>query len=186
MLALVLPWVVLAAWITAGGRTELRQADCIIVLGARALADGTPGPTLRARVDQGVRLWKAGWSPFLLMTGGRGQDGTVEGEVSRDYAASQGVPVAAMEFEGSSHNTRENFLYAREIMVRRGWHTCLVVTDPFHERRSLMLARDFGLEPFPAPTFEGPNWRRWSNFSLFTVRECFSMLKYGWQSLYNS
>ena len=180
LLALV-PWLGLVSWITAGGRTELHQVDCIIVLGARSLADGTPGPTLKARLDKGISLHKSGWAPFLLLTGGLGGDGSVEGEVGRNYALAQSVPAANLEYEGESHNTRDNLINARQIMRKRGWHSCLIVTDPFHIRRSLLLAGDLGLQAYPAPTFEGPNWLNWYDWSLFTGRECFSMAKYLWQ-----
>ena len=39
---------------------------------------------------------------------------------------------------------------------RRGVHSVLVVTDPFHEDRSMAIASDMGLEPFPTPTRSSP------------------------------
>jgi uncharacterized SAM-binding protein YcdF (DUF218 family) len=166
-------------WITwAGLRTELRPVDCIVVLGARSLADGTPGPSLQARCARGVQLWHDKWAPVLVFTGGRGASGSVEGEVGLRYARAHGVPDSALYYEGGSHNTYENFLYASQLMRARGWHRCLVVTDPFHEPRSLALARNAGLEAYPAPTFEGPGWRNWSSWTFYTLRESVSWMKY--------
>lgn len=176
---IVLLWVLGMAWITwAGTRTDLRKVDCIVVLGARALADGSPGPSLRARCQRGVELWRQRWAPILLFTGGRGQSGTVEGEVGLRYALAQGVPATALHYEGSSHNTRQNFLYASQVMRIHQWHSCLLVTDPFHEPRALALAQQFGLEAYPAPTFTGPAWRNWGTWGLYTVRESLSWVKY--------
>lgn len=172
-------WLGLAGWITwAGNRVQLRKADCIVVLGARSLPDGQPGPSLRARCDHGVQLWRQGWAPFILCTGGLGDSGTVEGLVALKYIQGQGVPEEKIVYEGLSHTTRENFFYAQQLMLARGWQTCLVVSDPFHLPRSLSIARGLALEAYPAPTFEGPGWKSWSGWTFYTVRETFAWLKH--------
>ena len=179
---LVLAWLAFAGWLTwAGCATRLRPADCLVVLGARALADGTPGPSLEARCQRGVELWREGWAPALLFTGGRGEAGTVEGEVGASWARVRGVPSEALVVEGQSRTTRENLFFAARLMRERGWSRCLVVTDPFHMPRALALARDAGLEADPAPTFAGPAWRRWGPWAYYTVRETLAWGKYGWQ-----
>ena len=172
-------WLAFLVWITwAGMRTELRRVDCLVVLGARALADGTPGPSLRARLERALELWRAGWAPALVCTGGRGQDGTVEGEVERNWLLGRGVPAAAVLWEDRSHTTRENFVEASRLMRERGWRSCLVVTDPFHEPRAMSMARAAGLDASPAPTFSGPAWQRWGTWSFYTVRESAGWVKY--------
>lgn len=182
LLTVGLAWLGFMLWITlAGLRVELRKVDCIVVLGARSLADGTPGPSLRARCQHGVDLWKAGWAPVLLFTGGRGSTGSVEGVTGMRFAREQGVPQSALYYEGWSHTTRENFHYAARVMRQHGWKSCLVVTDPFHQPRSLALAADEGLTAYPAPTFEGPAWKRWPTFAFYTLRESASWCKYWWE-----
>lgn len=178
-LAMFFGWLGLATWITVAGQTtDLRKVDCILVPGAKAEADGTPGVSLTGRVNRAVELWKEGWAPAILFTGGRGETGTVEGEVAQRYAVSQGVPLEATDLEGSSHNTRQNFEYAREVMQKHGWKSCLVVTDPFHEPRCMLLAHDTGVEAYPAPTFSGPAWKKWGTLAFYTCRETVSMAKY--------
>lgn len=184
MAALALAWLALAGWITwAGCETRLRPADCIVVLGARSLADGTPGPSLQGRCERALELWREGWAPVLLFTGGRGEMGTVEGEVGAAWARARGVPAEALLIEDQSHTTRENLEFAARLMRERGWSRCLVVTDPFHIPRGLALAEDAGLQADPAPTFAGPAWRKWGTWAWYTFRETFAWLKYGWQRL---
>jgi uncharacterized SAM-binding protein YcdF (DUF218 family) len=181
---LLLLWLVLATWISVSGRkTDLRKVDCIIVPGARVEVDGRPGLSLKARLDHAIALWKEGWAPGLLCTGGLGETGYIEGQIAKDYAISCGVPAEAIDFEGSSHDTRANFSFAKPVMERHGWQSCLVVTDPFHEKRCLMLAGDLGIEAYPAPTFDGPGFRRWSSWAFYTCRETVAMAKYAWQRL---
>lgn len=180
---LVLAWLAFAGWITwAGCETRLRPADCIVVLGARSLADGTPGASLEGRCRRALELWREGWAPVLLFTGGRGETGTVEGEVGAAWARARGVPAEALVIEDRSHTTRENLEFAAAIMRKRGWSRCLVVTDPFHIPRAMALARDAGLQADPAPTFAGPAWRKWNTWAWYTFRETFAWVKYAWPS----
>ena len=168
-----------AMWIHRGGRAQPpRYADCVVVPGTRSLADGTPGKALTARLNRAISLYREGWVQGLVCTGGRGESGTIEGEVERDYALKAGVPSSVIELERSSHNTRENFYFARELMRKRGWRTCLVATDPFHMRRCVQLAHDWGLEAYPAPTFEGPSSRSAASSVYYTLRETGSWFKY--------
>lgn len=181
-LVLLCAWLSVLVWIDrAGQQVDLQKVDCILVLGSRAEADGTPGESLRGRMDRAIELYQAGWAQSIFCTGGRGESGTVESEVARDYAVRRGVPVSALVCESQSHNTRENYAFAAPLMQRRGWKRCLVVTDPFHEPRALALAADYGLVAYPAPSFTGPASVRLGSRLFYTIRESFSWLKYLYQ-----
>src|SRR5687767_2551297 len=79
-------WVVSFGLVLLWQRIDARRpAQAIVVLGA-AQWDGRPSPVLRARVDHAVGLWKKGFAPVLIMTGGRGPgDTTTEAAVERRY-----------------------------------------------------------------------------------------------------
>lgn len=178
-----LAWLALFGWIVrASHRVDIRRADCILVLGARSLPDGAPGPSLEGRLERAYELWKAGWAPAIVCTGGRGASGTVESEVSRNWLMSRGVPGTAIFCERESHNTRQNFEFAVPILKQQGYRTCLVVTDPFHEPRSLALASQFGVQGYPAPALDGPSNRRWGSWLYYVTRETLSWIKFGLES----
>ncbi len=42
------------------------------------------------------------------------------------------------------------------MLLAHGDSTVLMVTDPFHEDRSLAIASDLGLVPYPTPTRTSP------------------------------
>ena len=179
MITPALLWLALALWITgSGSRTLLKKCDCILVLGARSLADGTPGPSFLARCQKAVELWRAGWAPRIFFTGGKGDSGSIEGLVGVNFARAQGLPESDLFYENQSHTTRENFYWAAWHMRSRGWNSCLVVTDPFHEPRSLALAQEYGLTAYPAPTFEGPSCKRPGSWAYYTARETLAWMKY--------
>jgi uncharacterized SAM-binding protein YcdF (DUF218 family) len=176
-------WVALEILIFAYGLfPQLTVCDCIIVLGTRSLADGTPGPSLTARCDWAAALWKNEYSKNVICTGGLGADGTVESEASRNYLSQKGIPKHSIKIEKFSHNTRENFLFAKEIMQEHNWKSCLVVTDPFHELRSVWTAEQLNLDAYPAPTYSGPSWNRYGTWIYYQMRESGSMLKFAFET----
>ncbi len=50
--------------------TDATHFDTLIVLGYPAFPDGTPRPEMRERVLEGVREYRAGVAPRIIMTGG--------------------------------------------------------------------------------------------------------------------
>lgn len=147
--------------------------------GARVEASGQPGPSLKARLDEALRLYQEGRAKTIVCTGGRGESGPIESEAARDYLVARGVPLPAIVLERMSHTTWENFTFAQQEMQLRGLRTCLVVTDPFHMQRCLWMATEAGLEGYPAPSFNGPAWRRPTSMVYYTTREMLAWVKYG-------
>src|SRR5438128_11574196 len=81
---------------------ETRLADAIIVFGA-AEYSGKPSPVLRARLDHALDLYKRGLAPFIITTGGNGDDPTYsEGGVGRAYLIANGVPERSIIAETQS------------------------------------------------------------------------------------
>ncbi|HEX9109781.1 MAG TPA: YdcF family protein [Longimicrobiales bacterium] len=150
---------VLALWaftvaevLLAGARSELRPADAIMVLGA-AQYNGHPSPVLRARLDYAIDLWRAGWAPRLVMTGGIGRRDTLsEAEVARRYAVARGVPDSVVYAEKNGVSSALSMRDAAAIMRGLGMHRALVVSDAFHMLRLELLALRSGIRPYAAPT----------------------------------
>src|ERR1700677_4899229 len=141
--------------------TQQRQFDVILVLGNPARSDGSIGPVARSRVLEGIRQYRAGVAPRLLMTGGAVQNQFVEAQVMMQFALSQGVPAAAVFAEGKARNTIQNAYYSYQIMRAHGWNSALVVTSPSHVRRASLifshypLAWQLHVAPWP------PHYSRW-------------------------
>ena len=185
--ALALAWLaMLAAVVVAAhrdGATRLAEpAAAIIVLGA-AQYDGRPSPVLRARLDHGIALWRAGHAPRLIVTGGsRAGDRTTEAAVGRRYAVRHGVPDSAILLESEGRTTSESLRAASAIMREMARqdslraapatapatapnggadgdphpYTAILVSDPFHMLRLGVLARRYGIVPITSPTPTSP------------------------------
>lgn len=123
--------------------TPATRFDTIIVLGYPAKDDGTPRPEMRERVLEGVREYRAGVAPHIIMTGGAAHNHYVEAHVMAQLAEAQGVPASAVIEEGQAHDTIQNAYFSVEIMEAHGWHSAEVVSSPSHLRRASLIFAHF-------------------------------------------
>jgi uncharacterized SAM-binding protein YcdF (DUF218 family) len=154
--------------------TQQAQYDVILVLGNPAKDDGSIAPLAKSRVLEGIRQYRAGVAPRLLMTGGAVRNRFVEAQVMLQFAQSQGVPASALLAEGQSRNTIQNAYYSYKIMQAHNWTSALVVTSPTHVRRASLIFSRYPLAwrmdaaPWP-PGF--PLWKQlwfWASETGYT------------------
>ena len=126
--------------------TATSQFDTIIVLGYPAEEDGTPRPEMRERVMEGVREYRAGVAPRIIMTGGAAHNQFVEAHVMAQFAESQGVPASAIIEEGQAKDTIQNAYYSVQIMRKHGWHSAEVVSSHSHLARASLIFSRFPIE----------------------------------------
>jgi uncharacterized SAM-binding protein YcdF (DUF218 family) len=157
-------------------QTLPQAADAVIVLGAQAYYPaGRWNPCLKARVERGVELVKAGYAPVLVLSGGVDkEDGAVEAEVMQDIAAAAGLPRQKTILEPKSTSTAENLRFSAVLFESK---RVLIVSDPFHLARAGMLARKIGLEATLVGAPKSPCWARFGLFSRFSLREPLAMIE---------
>jgi uncharacterized SAM-binding protein YcdF (DUF218 family) len=143
--------------------TNLTHFDTIIVLGTPANADGTASPEQRERTLEGVREFKAGIAPHLILTGGPAHNQFVEAHVMAVLAIAQGVPPEDVIEEGQAQNTIQNIFYSQRIMVAHQWTSAEVVSSPNHLPRTALILQhyQFAWRTHPAPwPLEYTFWQR--------------------------
>ena len=150
---LVLVFGVLASRIYSFGNTRSDEsADAAIVLGAAVWSSGV-SPVFRERINHGIELYQKGKVRKLIFTGGQGNPGEpTESSAARDYALQSGVPLQDILIEQKSHTTYENILYAKQVADANSIRKVLIVSDPLHMKRAVLMAHDVGLEAEPSPT----------------------------------
>lgn len=111
-------------------RDQLKPADAIVVLG---------GDNNGERVAYGVELYKKGFAPKMLMSGGPLQWHLTSAEWMRKQAISLGVPPGAIFIQDRSLSTLEDVLLTVPIIRENGYKSVLLVTSPTHSRRALWV-----------------------------------------------
>jgi len=158
-------YVARRAWLPFVGealnvRQDVRSADVIIVLGG---GDGD-------REEYGSILYRRGLAPHIISTGA-----PLGTDVATVSLVRRGVPRQAVLLANGTQNTHEDALRSRDLMKQHGWRTALLVTDPYHMRRSLWTFRtafagtDLQVRPAPVASgwFDANHW--WQNEQSFVA-----------------
>ncbi len=123
-------------------RQNTLKADAIVVL--------TGG---RGRVEEGIRLFRESRAKYLFLVG-------VDPSVRKSdlYRSRPGDPPADnVILEKSSRNTLENSIYGRDVIVRSGVRSVLLITSRYHLKRASILFRNslpsnITIIPYPVDT----------------------------------
>jgi uncharacterized SAM-binding protein YcdF (DUF218 family) len=145
------------------GIEQARSADAIAVFGA-AEYDGRPSPVLRARLEQGLLLYRQGFAPLIITLGGSGDPVHSEGGVGHDFLVAQGVPESRIIAETQSRTTAESARRLAAIAEANRLHTILAVSDGTHLFRIHQLCESYGLTVYTSPRPVGRPIRRWVQF----------------------
>lgn len=131
---------------------ESEHADAAIVLGAAVWGD-SPSPVFEERIKHGIYLYENDFVKKLIFTGGKGEGSELsESSIARDYAVVRGVAKEDIFIEEKSKITEENIYFAKEITDINKIESVLLVSDPLHMKRSMKIAKDYGLDAYPSPT----------------------------------
>jgi vancomycin permeability regulator SanA len=153
-------------------------ADVILVLGSAVWPNEQPSPSLRARTQRAIELYQQGYASHLLLSGGLGRYPPEEAEVMRRLAVEAGIPEEALILDKEAHSTWESMEKAREIMGQQGWETAIVVSDPFHLERALLMAGDAGFLAYGSPALDSPTYTIPSRRLFYTSREVLALWWY--------
>jgi SanA protein len=177
-LALVLVIIACNAWLLIANRerifhdhTALQPRDVALVLGtAPRLGRGLKNPFFEGRMDTAAKLWRDGKVRHLLVSGDNGQREYNEPVAMRDALVARGVPVSSITLDYAGFRTLDSLVRAREIF---GVNRLVVVTDDWHQPRTLFLASAAGLDAVGACSVDVP----WQISKMTRVREWLSRVK---------
>ena len=155
---LVVFLIILFAIITAvnithyGKVDEKAHCDVAIILGA-ATSDGEVSPVYRERINHGIWLYENGYVDYLILTGGIGNGNEISDAcAAKQYAIKKGVPEQVIFIEEKSTITEENLEHAKAIMDEHSLDTAIIVSDPLHMKRAMLMASDYGIDACSSPT----------------------------------
>lgn len=148
------------------------QADAAIILGA-AIWGEKPSPVFRERINHAINLYKNGNVHTLIFTGGVGSgDAIAEASVGKYYAITKGVKADDILLETTSRTTYQNLQNVAELVQKYPFQKFLIVSDPLHLKRAVLMARNLGLDAHPSPT-PTTRYRTLNSQLPFLVRETY-------------
>jgi vancomycin permeability regulator SanA len=137
-----------AGAIVRDGLTDhLRVADVAIVLASKVEDDGQPSPSLQARLDKAVGLYRQGFFAEIVVSGGIGAHGHDEAKVMQHYLVGQGIPAARIHVDSAGVNTYVTAKNAARFMKEKGMRSAMIISQYFHITRARLALRRFGVSP---------------------------------------
>lgn len=132
----------------ATDRVDAAQtAEVALVLGAAPfLDDGRPNRFFEYRLDAAADLFRAGKVKYLLASGDSVSDPNYdETTAMKRGLVKRGVPAEAIYRDTAGVRTLDSVLRARDLYGQR---RMVIVSQDFHVRRAIWLAREHGIEAF--------------------------------------
>jgi uncharacterized SAM-binding protein YcdF (DUF218 family) len=130
--------------IIAGLRDDIGKADVALVLGNTVQRDGTPSARLRARLDKTLELYRAGYFPTIIVSGGVGKEGYDEAAVMRDYLIQHDIPANRIITDSVGATTYASAQNTRRIALQQHIESVFVISQYFHVPRSRLALQRFG------------------------------------------
>ncbi|MGB2714117.1 MAG: YdcF family protein [Vicinamibacterales bacterium] len=192
--AAILAIVGLLGFLPFAGRFLVRQDPLIPSDAILVLAGGTVDRWL-----EGVELYREGHAPIIVLSPGRLDRAEIgvrakgirwpsAAELALDAIPQLGVPPAVVQImPGNLDNTAEEAAAFHQLVNQKGWRSAIVVTSPYHTRRTrIAFRREFRGMPVAlvirASRFDEsdpPRWWRHRADIRFVVSELPKVLLYG-------
>ena len=131
--------------ITPEDVTELKDVDCIIVLGCQVKDNGNPSDMLADRLTRGIELYKQGAAPKIIMSGDHGQKEYDEVNTMKQVAIDADVPSNDIFMDHAGFSTYESVYRAKEIFEA---DKIIIVSQEYHLYRALYIAKQLGIEAY--------------------------------------
>ena len=163
---------------------EDKECDVAIVLGA-ACNDTEVSEVYKQRLNHAIKLYNEGKVKKLIVTGGIDAGNTrSDADVAAEYLTENNIPLEDIFKEDKSTITQENLEYSKTIMDNNKFKTALIVSDPLHMKRSMLLSKDRGIDAFSSPTGTSA-YKTLKSKIPFVARETFFYIGYKWYKLLN-
>jgi len=137
---------------------RLSTNDIGLVLGtSRYNSDGhSDNPFFEGRMNTAAKLYREGKVRRLLVSGDNGHAGYDEPTWMRDALVARGVPYSAISLDYAGFRTLDSMARAKAVF---GLQRFTIITDDFHQARSVFLARSLGLDVVGFPSEHVRYWR---------------------------
>jgi len=133
-------------WILYDGFSDQGdRAEIAVVPGNQVASDGTPGPTLAARLDGAITLYNQGRFPLIFVSGAVEPGGADEAQVMAKYLESHNIPESAIIVDSKGVNTAATARGLAAAMKWRDIHSAMIVTHYYHISRMKLAMQEAGI-----------------------------------------
>lgn len=127
----------LAILLAVGLNDQHHESDAILIFGNKVEVSGKPSKRLKSRLDEGIRLYKNGLAPIIIVSGGIGKEGFDEALVMRDYLLKMDIPEKAIITDSFGNTTHETVKNTSRLDI----NNLIIVSQYYHILRAKMALK---------------------------------------------
>lgn len=146
LLAVVTYLILMLTIILSGLKDNLFKADLIVVLGTTVSTEGIPSPGLTARLNKTIEVYKRGYAPLIMVSGGLGKEGYDESIVMANFLINRGIPKQAIIKDNTGNNTRATAHNAYHYMQQHHLQSAIIISQYYHIPRTRLAFQDAGIK----------------------------------------
>lgn len=178
VLSILFYLIFIAISIVSYGKTDGKANSDVAIVLCAGTSNGEVSPVYRERINHGIWLYENDYVDYLILTGGIGEGNNVsDAYIAKRYALSKSVPEQAIFIEEKSTITEENLENAKAIMDVNSFDVAIIVSDPLHMKRAMLMAGDYGIDACSSPT-PTTMYRSFKTKIPFLAREEFFYIGY--------
>lgn len=145
-----------------------------VVLGAAVWSGNIPSPSLAARADKAVQLYKEGKIKKIQFTGSNAPGEKAESIVAFEYIRKDSIPSIDILIESNTTSTVEQIQFIKNEIIDISKKTdILVISDGYHLRRVNEIAKFYGLD---IKVVASDLKISWQNIFYSRIRESIALL----------
>jgi len=176
LLKIFLTWFIIHSLfiIIDGLVDEVVASDVVVILGNKVNEDGQLSERLKTRVDKGLEWYQRGLCTKILVSGGLGKEGHLEGSAMATYLVQKGIPSSVILIDNKGNNTQATAQNTKVLFSQQTSIT--IISQYYHISRTRLAFQNVGftsIHGVHADYFELRDF-----YSIF--REFFGYYKYWW------
>lgn len=125
--------------------SRLQDADYILVLGAAVWQNKRPSYILEDRLLTGIEVYRAGYAPYILLSGDHGKENYDEVSVMKNFTVGNGVHENHVVLDLKGFSTYASCYNARQYFKVK---KLIIVTQKYHLHRALYIAKALGIDAY--------------------------------------
>ncbi|MCF6285744.1 MAG: YdcF family protein [Candidatus Hydrogenedentes bacterium] len=157
-----------------GFTDEVASSDVALILGNKVNPDGSLSKRLRGRLDKGLSLYQQGLVPKLIVSGGLGNEGHLEGDAMAAYLVEKGILAEDIIIDNEGVNTLATARNYARLREEHGFDSVIIVSQFFHISRTRLVLKKVGANNIGAAHSTIYEWRD----IYSTIREFAGYYKY--------
>ena len=129
----------------------IKGNNVAVVLGAAVWSHNQPSPSLKARLDKAIELYKDSVVSYIQLTGSNAPGELSEARVAYNYLLKRGINSDRIWIEEKTTSTSEQIHFIKkELIKKKKIKTIVLISAPYHLMRAEEICKFYNIKVYTA------------------------------------